>query len=72
MNYIKQPTGTSEGSYGSLFKLTMDNKAVKVEVQYGKASGQLIQVLSGLEPGEQVIISTLDIPAETTTIKIAG
>ncbi|MBB1397862.1 efflux RND transporter periplasmic adaptor subunit [Pseudoalteromonas sp. SG44-8] len=72
VNYIKQPTGASEGSYGSLFKLTMDNKAVKVEVQYGKASGQLIQVLSGLEPGEQVIISTLDIPAETTTIKIAG
>ena len=50
----------------------MDKKAVKVEVQYGKVSGQLIQVLSGLEPGEQVIISTLDIPAETTTIKIAS
>ena len=72
VNYIKQPTGASEGSYGSLFKLTADNKAVKVEVHYGKASGQLIQVLSGLEPGEQVIISTLDIPTETTTIKIAS
>ncbi|ATG79119.1 MULTISPECIES: efflux RND transporter periplasmic adaptor subunit [Pseudoalteromonas] len=72
VNYIKQPAGTNEGSYDSLFKLTLDNKAVRVKVQYGKISGQLIQVLSGLEPGEQVIISTLDIPAETTTIKIAG
>lgn len=70
MNYIKQPRDAKEGGYGSLFKLTSDNKAVRVEVQYGKTSGQLIQVLSGLEPGEQVIISTLDIPAETNIIKI--
>ncbi|WP_405128318.1 efflux RND transporter periplasmic adaptor subunit [Pseudoalteromonas sp. PB2-1] len=70
MNYIKQPSDAKEGAYGSLFKLTSDNKAVRVDVQYGKTSGQLIQVLSGLEPGEQVIISTLDIPAETKMIKI--
>jgi HlyD family secretion protein len=72
VNYIKQPTGVNEGSYATLFKLTNDNKAVKINVQFGKASGQLIQIISGLESGEQVIISTLDLPADITTIKISS
>jgi HlyD family secretion protein len=72
VNYIKQPTGISEGSYATLFKLTNDNKAVKVSVQFGKASGQLIQIISGLESGEQVITSTLDLPVDITTIKISS
>jgi HlyD family secretion protein len=72
VNYIKQPNGVNEGSYATLFKLTNDNKAVKVNVQFGKASGQLIQVISGLESGEQVIISVLDLPTDITAIKISS
>ncbi|WP_462173639.1 efflux RND transporter periplasmic adaptor subunit [Pseudoalteromonas xiamenensis] len=70
--YITQPSGVSENTTVSLFKLGQDGTAALVEVSFGKASGQHIEVLSGLEPGEQVIISQLELPAETKRIKVSG
>jgi HlyD family secretion protein len=71
VNYINRPDGASEGAYSTLFRLTSDNQAVKVNVQYGKASGQLIQVLTGVEPGDRLVISALELPDDITTIKIS-
>jgi HlyD family secretion protein len=72
VNYIKTPTGVNENTTVKLFRLTEDNRAIQVEVKFGKASGQIIQVLSGLKSGEKVISSKLDLPKETKQIKLSS
>ena len=71
-NYIKTPIGVNENSKVMLFKLTDDNKASQVEVEFGKTSGQLIQVISGLKAGDSVITSRLDLEANIKQIKIGS
>lgn len=71
-NYIKTPTGVNENSTVMLFKLTDDNKASQVEVQFGKTSGQLIQIISGLKAGDKVITSRLDLETNIKQIKIGS
>lgn len=72
VHYIKTPTGVNENSTAALFKLTGDDVAKKVEVRFGKSSGQLIQILSGAKPGDKIISSKLDVPAETQQIKLGS
>ena len=72
VHYIKTPVGISENSSARLFKLTKDNNATQVEIKFGKVSGQLIQVLSGLAVGDKVITSKLNLSAETTQIKLSS
>jgi HlyD family secretion protein len=58
--YMGRP-GFNLGSPGQkveVFKLVEDGKAaVRVPVQFGKASVNQVQVLGGLQPGDQVILS---------------
>jgi len=72
VHYIKTPTGVGENSTASLFKIGENNIASRVEVTFGKASGQIIQVLAGLKAGDKVISSTLAVSAETQQIKIGS
>lgn len=72
VNYIKTPTGVNENTTAKLFKLSEDNRAMQIEVKFGKASGQVIQVLSGLKSGDKVISSKLDLPKEVTQIKLSS
>jgi HlyD family secretion protein len=71
VHYIKTPTGVNENTSAMLFKLTKENKAVQTEVKFGKVSGQLIQVLSGLQPGDEVITSKLDLSNDVKQIKLS-
>ena len=70
VHYIKTPTGANENTTVWLFKLAEDNQANLVEVKFGKVSGQLIQVLSGLQAGDEVITSALGLSKETTQIRL--
>ncbi len=72
VNYIKTPTGVSEESTVKLFKLTEDNRAMLVDVKFGKASGQIIQVLSGLKSGDKVITSKMELAKDTTQVKLSS
>jgi HlyD family secretion protein len=72
VNYLKTPTGVNENTTVKLFKLSEDSRAMQIEVKFGKASGQIIQVLSGLKAGDKVISSKLDIPKETKQIKLSS
>ena len=50
-----QPNGTI-----SIFKYTPDKQyATRVQVKLGRASVNTIEVLSGLKPGDQVILSDM-------------
>ncbi|SFC48508.1 efflux RND transporter periplasmic adaptor subunit [Pseudoalteromonas denitrificans] len=72
VHYIKTPTGVNENSSAFLFKLIDDNQASRVKVQFGKISGQLIQVLYGLQTGDQVITSKLEIEEDTKHIMLGS
>src|SRR5450432_605341 len=46
------------GSEGALYKLEPDGKqAVRVKVRFGKSSVNAIEIRSGLQPGDKVILS---------------
>ncbi len=72
IHYIKTPVGVSENTSALLFKLTKDGLADQVEVKFGKSSGQIIQVLSGLKAGDEIITSKLTLEKETTQIKLGS
>lgn len=71
VHYIKTPTGVSENTTANLFKLADNDMANLVEVKFGKASGQVIQVLSGLKAGDQIISNKMDLDPNTTQIKLS-
>ncbi|HUY95063.1 MAG TPA: HlyD family efflux transporter periplasmic adaptor subunit, partial [Terracidiphilus sp.] len=58
--YVGRPALGNENSTLSLFKESPDHKtAERVQVKVGKASVQYIQVLSGLNEGDTVILSDM-------------
>ncbi len=58
--YLGRPRFGRSNSRDMLFKLEPDgHSAKKVPVQFGAASVQLIEIKSGLQPGDKVIISDM-------------
>lgn len=58
--YVERPAFGNENSTISLFKESPDHKtATRVSVKVGKASVNYIQVLSGLQEGDTVILSDM-------------
>jgi beta-lactamase regulating signal transducer with metallopeptidase domain len=58
--YVGRPVFAQSNSKVTLFKLEPDgHSAARVVVQFGAASVQLIEIKSGLQPGDKVIISDM-------------
>ena len=58
--YVGRPVFGRSNSQVALFKLEPDgHSAKKVPVQLGAASVNLIEVKSGLQPGDKVIVSDM-------------
>ncbi|MGH8225520.1 MAG: efflux RND transporter periplasmic adaptor subunit [Gammaproteobacteria bacterium] len=56
--YVQRPVYSQRDSTQTLYKLVAGgDAAVPVQVKFGRASDQEIQILSGLKPGDQVIVS---------------
>lgn len=56
--YVGRPVNASANSDGTIFKLEPDGKhAVRVPVRFGRASVNQIEIVSGLVPGDRVILS---------------
>jgi len=56
--YIQRPVYSKPGSTQTLYKIVDGGKAaVPVQVRFGRASAQQIQVLAGLRPGDRIIVS---------------
>ncbi|MFY9711453.1 MAG: efflux RND transporter periplasmic adaptor subunit [Candidatus Cybelea sp.] len=57
---IARPAGAADGSVGELFKVVEGGRsAVRVRARFGGGSADRIAVLSGLEPGDTVIVSDM-------------
>ncbi|HWD00298.1 MAG TPA: M56 family metallopeptidase [Candidatus Sulfopaludibacter sp.] len=58
--YVGRPVFGASGATATLFKIDPDGKhASKVKVEFGRASVNLIEVKSGLQPGDKVILSDM-------------
>ena len=58
--YVDRPVFGRPGSRATLFKLEPDgHSAKKVPVQFGATSVNLIEIKSGLQPGDKVIVSDM-------------
>jgi HlyD family secretion protein len=58
--YVGRPAFGQENSVISLFKLVPGSTdAIRVKVSLGKSSVNTIEILEGLEPGDQVILSDM-------------
>jgi HlyD family secretion protein len=69
--YVGRPTFGQEFSQVSLFKLTADGKnAVRVPVKLGRSSVNVIQVLEGLNVGDQVILSDMSAQDQVNRIRL--
>ena len=67
--YVGRPVFGGPDSRVMLFKLEPDgHSAKKVPVQFGATSVQLIQIKSGLQPGDKVIISDMSQYDKATAI----
>ena len=57
---VGRPVDCRAESEGTIFKLDSGGQhATRVKVQFGQASINRVQVLSGLQPGDQVILSDM-------------
>ena len=57
--YVGRPAFGQEQSTVGLFKLIENGEAVRVNVKLGRSSVQTIEVIEGLQPGDQVILSDM-------------
>ncbi|MEO6871639.1 MAG: efflux RND transporter periplasmic adaptor subunit [Chthoniobacterales bacterium] len=55
--YVGRPAFAQDGATVGVFKLTKDGEAVRTPVHFGRSSVNTIEILSGLNVGDQVILS---------------
>ena len=55
--YVGRPAFAQDGATVGVFKLTSSGEAVRTPVHFGRSSVNTIEILSGLNAGDQVILS---------------
>jgi HlyD family secretion protein len=70
--YVGRPAFGQENSTVGLFKLTPDGEAHRTNVKLGRSSVNQIEILEGLQPGDQVILSDMSAQDAFDRIRIAG
>ena len=69
--YVGRPAVGSAQAEGVLFKLDGDERhATKVNVRYGRTSVNTVEVLSGLQPGDQVILTDMSAFATKDRVRL--
>jgi hypothetical protein len=69
--FVGRPAVGSSQSEGVLFKLDADGQhARKVNVRYGRASVNTMEVLGGLQAGDQVILSDMSAFATRDRVRL--
>ena len=57
--YVGRPAFGQESSTVGLFKLQANGEAARVQVKLGRSSVNTVEVLGGLNPGDQVVLSDM-------------
>jgi hypothetical protein len=70
--YVGRPAFGQENSTVSLFKVGADGEAVSIPVKLGRSSVSTIEILEGLQPGDQVILSDMSSYDEYKRIKLTS
>jgi HlyD family secretion protein len=70
--YVGRPAFGQENSTVGLFKLTGDGEALRTNVKLGRSSVNQIEIIEGLQPGDQVILSDMSAQDSFDRIRIAG
>lgn len=70
--YVGRPASGQEQSTVGLFKLNADGEAVRTSVKLGRSSVNQIEIVDGLQPGDQVILSDMTAQDQFDRIRIAG
>jgi len=57
---VERPAGAREGAQSSVFVVDADGLLLRrVAVGYGRASPSLIQIVSGVSPGDRIVVSDM-------------
>jgi HlyD family secretion protein len=68
---IARPAGATDGSTIDLFKVVdAGTRAVRVRVRLGQGSNDRVQVLSGVAPGDTVIVSDMSAYPDQTVLRL--
>lgn len=71
--YVGRPAFGQENSTVGLFKLNLDTgEALRTNVKLGRSSVNQIEIIEGLQPGDQVILSDMSAQDSFDRIKITG
>jgi HlyD family secretion protein len=70
--YVGRPAFGQENSSVGLFKLNADGEATRTTVKLGRSSVNQIEIIEGLQPGDQVILSDMSAQDSYDRIRIAG
>jgi HlyD family secretion protein len=70
--YMGRPAFGQENSTVGLFKLTADGEAIRTNVKLGRTSVDKVEIIEGLQPGDQVILSDMSAQDSFDRIRIAG
>ena len=70
--FVGRPVHGQEQSTISLFKIT-DNqtRAVRIQVKLGRSSVNYVEILEGLQPGDQVILSDMSAYDNSQSLRIS-
>lgn len=69
---VQKPMGVAQGSQYQVFKLINEHIATRIQVQFGQISNHHIEVISGLTPGDKIIVSSLDIEPNVEQIQLVN
>jgi hypothetical protein len=57
---VERPVGATADAWSGVFVLDEDNVVLRrVAVRYGRVSGSMIQIVSGVSPGERIVVSNM-------------
>jgi|AAFX01.1.fsa_nt_gi HlyD family secretion protein len=70
--YVGRPAFGQENSTVSLFKVNADGEATRTTVKLGRSSVNQIEIVDGLQPGDQVILSDMSAQDSFDRIRISG
>ena len=72
MIYVGRPAFGQENSTVGLFKLNADGEATRTNVKLGRTSVDKVEIIEGLQPGDQVILSDMSAQDSYDRIRISG